>query len=42
MSMKFDILDTELPRKRIAPRRFEIEAGGSHFPATAEEHYHRY
>ena len=38
-SMKLDISEPELPRKRKAPRRIEI---GSHFPATVEEHYRRY
>ena len=41
-STKLDILDTELPRKRKAPRRFKVGAGESHFPATVQEHYHRY
>ena len=39
---KLDISEPELPRKRKAPRRIEIEEGESHFPATVEEHYCRY
>lgn len=41
-SSKLDISEPELPRKRKAPKRFEVGAGESHFPTTVEEHYRRY
>ena len=41
-STKLDISEAELPRKRKAPRQFEVDKGESHFPATVEEHYCRY
>jgi len=31
-----------LPRQRKASKRFKVEEGESHFPATVEEHYHKY
>ena len=41
-SAKLDVLDTELPTKRKAPRGFEVGTDETQFPATVEEHYHRY
>ena len=31
-----------MPRQRKASKRFKVEEGESHFPATVEEHYHKY
>ena len=38
-SSALDVSEPRLPRKRIAPRRYEIGTGESHFPEGVEEHY---
>ena len=39
-SEKLDISEPELPRKRKAPRRFEVGVSESLFPVTAEKYYY--
>ena len=36
---EFDVDDPALPRRRKAPSRFEVGAGGSHYPSSIEDHY---
>ena len=38
-SSALDVSEPRLPRKRIAPRRYEVGTGESHFPEGVEEHY---
>lgn len=37
-----DVSEPQLPRKRRAPRRFEVGSGEHYFPDTVEEYYRRF
>lgn len=41
-ALSLDVSEPQLPRKRRAPKRFEVGSGEHYFPDTVEEYYRRF